>query len=190
MKIKYDRDFMEEIDYLNKGISLSNNLKMGTVIGTGTGVVANLFFTVEPESIEARAFLFSLFGVAAFIIWGITGTPFEFLFYRNQNKYYANERLKELSMDLKRLNVNTNVDLLKKSKLVKTKYKMVMSKHNIPVLKRERDINIIVKNNMGKEFEETLLEEHIVGNFWKDNYELSVKEPDKVVKLVKQKASV
>lgn len=201
MKIKYDRDFMEEIDYANNGVCLKKCLDIGRFTGTGAFIgfpsligITNLSsgttnlseLTQNIPNILILSGLF--FGVPGFML----GTSIEFFaqyHWKNKNKIDSEENLSKLSIALKRLNVNTNVELLKKSKLIRTRYKIKVNDKKIPVLKRERDISIIVKNNMGKEFEETLLEEHIVGNCWKDNYELSVKEPDKALKLVKQKAN-
>lgn len=185
LKIHVNYDLMEEIDIANKGLRLQKIadyiLKLETF---NYGMLTCIDFICLPDHkiMWGPNFIRCLLGFV-----GITATMSVLMKPFQANvKLKANTKLAKLALDLFELNVYTTYEMLKGAEIVKTNYKFKLNDKKIPVLKQNKCIKIPVVNGMGKRFEETLYQEHIVGT---RSYDLSVKKPDEKVQ-VKRKLAV
>lgn len=90
------------------------------------------------------------------------------------------QQLKVLVSSLRKINVNTDYDLLLKSYNYETKYKIEFNESFIPRLKQEKFIMVPV-HELGEEKEVSLVQEHIVGSM---SYSLSYGSPQKALRYV------
>lgn len=184
MKIHLNYDLMNKLATAKRGYDLKQNIKFQVCLQT---VLFCLDAALDIGLTEDHkvAWMTNLFYC---IFFGVLNTHMnnfidkKFEIYKERVEY----KIRKLASDLKILQVNTNVEMLKEAELVQTNYKFKLNNKKIPVLKQDKYIKIPVVNGMGERFEETLYQEHIVGT---KDYDLSVKEPDKKVQ-VKRKLAV
>lgn len=160
MKIKVNYDVMNEIDIVNKGYDLRQNIKVST----------SAFFV---------AFLINSKNFASFAL----GLAYAFLnipilnFLDKQigiKKRLSEETLTEFTGKLKNIHVYTNIDLLQEAELIKTDYKFVRQEDGLFALKEDKYIKVPVEKYFDNQKQKIIHQEHIVG---KKDYDVSVGEP-------------
>lgn len=120
---------------------------------------------------------------------GVLGFQFVWLtaaYFYNQkifgDEYHTNSSndLRKLVSQLDSLNIKTDYDLLLKSELYKTKYKIQLNEKKILELAQQKYILVKTYNYCGDTKDTSILQEHIVGS---KNYVLSIGSPKKKYKL-------
>lgn len=179
LKIHINYDLMEQIDLANRGLRLQKIARFGFIYAIFNFTVISSFILLTlPDSkklwfINLLATSIEFVGMTSF--FAITMNRFKEVVKDN-----ANKKLIKLTSQLSSLDIHTNVEMLKESKLVQTHHEIKLNNKKIPVLKQDKYIKIPVVNGMGKRFEETLYQEHIVGT---RSYDLSIKKPDEKVQV-------
>lgn len=185
MKIKTSYDLLKEIEHSKEGIKGSerfeNALKNSIFsIGNLILLIYNIVDLVRNEEVKSNLiFIATVIGEYS-LGYGIINLISKK--YKYQDMKEAPDELQRLVKQLYNLEVRTDLELLKKSNLNQTNYKIVFTDGNIkvPRLKQYKYINIPLSNG----YEETILQEHVFGD---DDYDLSVKTPVKkqIYKAVK-----
>jgi hypothetical protein len=75
--------------------------------------------------------------------------------------------------------MSTSADLLKKSELIKTEYKLIHEK-SMPIIHQNRYILVPTYNGLGDIKDTSILQEHEIGS---KQYTLSIGSPSKKLKL-------
>ena len=187
MKIKTDYDLLKEIEHSKKGIkaneyfinTLKNNLPLS--IGNLGLLIYSMVDMIRNEEIKNNLIFIAINIGGHSLIYGLCDL------FSKKGKIKvtkeADDELQRLVTQLYNLEVRTDLELLKKSKLNQTSYKIVFTDGNIklPRLKQYKYIDVPLSNG----YEETILQEHVFGD---EDYEISVKSPEKKtsMRLVKQ----
>lgn len=172
MKILVNYDLMDKLNEYERGYDLKKNFKiiLFSEIGAATFGYASTFKGDLKKCIFDMMFYTVLSTTVLTPIWCLVDKVFGI------EKIIAKDSLINLSKDLKSLNINTNLELLKDSEVVKTNYKFKLNENKLPVLKEDKYIRIKTLHPYGKEQEEYLHQEHIIG---RREYEISNEEPPK-----------
>lgn len=177
MKLKVNYDLLNRIEESKKGVSL-NKLYKERLRDTAICIpsLTPLYFLVFDNIGRYLIYLLGFEGIY-FIIDCLIDSMF-----KDYKKKIAKEDLLDLVRDLEKLGVLTNYELLQSSEVIKTDYKVTLSKHKIPVIKEEKYINVNLRNG----YNETIMQEH---NIMSRYYDISVKEIEKKkeFKLVKNR---
>ena len=109
---------------------------------------------------------------------------------RNERDYYAAksiDRLRQLVMLLRELNVNTDYDLLLESELYSKEKELKKGERLLPSLMVKKYISVPSYNDFGEITDTSILQEHIIGT---EKYTLSIGEPKKQYKHVLVKTPI
>ncbi len=187
MKIKTDYDLLKVIEHSEKGIKGSeyfiNALKNNPALSIG-----NLIFlaysiadVVRNEEVRDNLIIIAIYVGGYSLEYGLCDLVSKKRKFQIMKE--STDELQRLVTQLYNLEVRTDLELLKKSKLNQTNYKIVFTDGNIklPRLKQYKYIDVPLSNGYG----ETILQEHVFGD---EDYEISVKSPEKKTsaRLVKQ----
>ncbi len=160
MKIKVNYDVMNEIDIVNKGYDLRQNIKVST----------SAFFVAFL--INSKSFASISMGLAyAFLNIPILNFLDKQLGIK---KRLSEENLTEFTGKLKNIYVYTNTDLLQEAELIKTDYKFIRQENGLFALKEDKYIKVPVEKYFDNQKQKVIHQEHIVG---KKDYDVSVGEP-------------
>lgn len=164
MKIDINYELISKIGEYNTGFNVN---RVGKKFGFLTSIGSIMLITVnmnDPK--EMISDLIYIFSVASMQTFGM-----EFI-SRRMNKLHADEQLRELSMKLNGLGVNTDEGLLAKAEVYDVKYKLEFNNRIFPRLLQNKYIMVPTRN----EGEVSLVQEHVIG---KGGYNISVGEPDR-----------
>lgn len=174
MKIQVNYDLLNCIVESQKGFSLNRTAKY---VGFCTSVSTVLDLVIPKD------FYMFLGNVMLYLILhSILGTGIQ-LSASPIRKIVAETNIKYLLPKLHSININTDKELLSKSYKYHTDYEIITEEKAFPRVKQEKYIMVPVYEN-GEEKEVSVLQEHIIGS---NKYELSIGEPQKVLKLVPKK---
>lgn len=182
MKLCVNYDLLDQIELANHGLKLR---KIAKYSGKVQIVMVSVNTFVELAISHKVLWAYNLLLASIGFIAMTTTLALIMEILKDIVKTKANAKLAKLSLDLTSLNVYTTPELLKDYQLVKTNYKFQVNDKKLPVLKQEKYIKIPTINKMGKQYEETLYQEHVLGS---ENYEISVKEPKKKVQVKRKLA--
>lgn len=182
MKISINYNLMEEIAQANKGFSLSREAKECVL---KSSIVTTLMTLIEIGDPNALLKGLKWFPICFFTYIGINLLTLQ-IFNKATKGYYfewtkdkALNNLRELSVKLKSINVDTDSNLLLETKEYKSKYKIRLNESKIPYILQEK--YILVPSYDYDEIKDTsLLQEHIIGS---KKYVLSKGSPQKKLKL-------
>ena len=169
MKLKINYDLLEKIKIANTGISLKKDAKIILEYST--------IFTALKTPYSSYEELMTNFLVLIgenFLFVGVIHLILSKLIKSN-----AIDELKQLSRDLKKIDISTNHELLLKAYKYKTDYEFIFNEYNIPKLEQKKYIMAPVYIN-GEEKEVSLVQEHTIGT---KKYYLSYGSPKKEFKL-------
>lgn len=187
-KILINKDLLLTLEHAEKGFSLKENAGFVAKISLPPAVFCAGLCAVYGNNIglELNDYLnlFSKYGLMVLADCGVLTLVSSLL--KGYVKEKAEFELLNLTNKLALLNVNTTPDLLKKAKLVDKQYHFEKENNKLR-LKENKYIDIKVCNGVGKEFEETLLQEHYVGS---KQYEISVQSPQKKLEYKLEKHTV
>ena len=172
LKLVINYDLLSKIQQAKKGFVLNKAVKRIGEASLISLTIQNSIFILFSLSKE-QLLHFSLLQIFYQIALGIFG---EFLLVKI-TKEYSIETLKRLSESLKKLDINTNYELLLNSYKYKMEYEF--RKSSFKKLNQKKYIIVPIYIN-GEEKEISLVQEHIIGS---KEYYLSVGEPDKILKL-------
>lgn len=187
MKIKTDYDLLKEIEHSKKGIKGSehfiNALKNNPACSIGGLILLtySIVNVVRNEEVKDKLIIIAI-NIGGYSlgrgIFNLISKKYKVLDIKK-----ATDELQRLVTQLYNLEVRTDLELLKKSKLNQTNYKIVFTDGDIklPKIKQYKYIDVPLSNG----YEETILQEHVFGD---EDYEISVKSPEKKTsaRLVKQ----
>lgn len=179
MKIQINYDLLERIKDSKNGMRLDRYIpkwiSIGSILTIASCVMSN---SVDPASPLAPICIMNseswvTFGI---ILSGAACRDMSpnLVLYNKIEEESLND-LDLLISELNNIEVKTSLDLIKGSKLYKTKYKIKFT-DNKPMLMQEKYITVPLSNG----YEESLLQEHKILS---KNYELSVVSPVKRMKL-------
>lgn len=175
MKIAINYDLLSKVSEANHGFSIQKSTKklLESALLAGTiSSVCGLIYKAPVEEIVKDSLQLTL-------LYAFMHSAAQ-LATKKITKIIAIDTLKELSQQLQDLKVNTDVPLLLQSYKYETKYKLNNQNTIIPKIEQMKYIIVPVYEN-GKTKQISLMQEHFIGD---DEYYLSVKDPDKVLKLV------
>ena len=177
MKIMVNYDLLSKIATSKTGLALDKTVKRAakySLIAQGILLPLDLLANFTQEQFLAQLLRtisveFSAVGISDIICI-------------KRSKELAIRDLKILAYVLKKIDINTNYDLLVESYKYRTDYKVEFNDSKIPKIKQEKYIVVPIYED-GEEKEISVLQEHIIGS---KNYELSIGEPtpQKRLKLV------
>lgn len=166
MKLIINYDLINEINKANTGIDFQRlSTKSGIYLGTITTLNLTTFALgqgVNPIGLTTGIFY------AAFIFGGSE------LALRSINTQQAENRLRNLSSSLTKINIYTDTESIKKARLYKTKYKVVRTDGKT-FLQQNKYIMLPTDGTFNAD-EVSLLQEHNIGA---REYVLSMGEPKK-----------
>lgn len=173
MKIKVNYDLIEKIKEAKTGIRLHRIVKDKLkVVGLTLGITSPFYAFSSLRS--------NLLNILYVFLLNASFGGLEYFFekrFKDSIELNATLELICLANDLSNLDVKTTTELLKDSEVIQTNYKIKFrDSDKLPVLKQEKYIEIPLCNG----YTETLLQEHNIGS---KNYELSVQEPTKKMRL-------
>lgn len=177
MKFVVDYDILRKIDQSKNG-----DFKLPLIsclCGGAIGMLMNVNSWIE-SAIQGKNIVPNvIFSVAVVCITSPFVAKSLQMFNIESVKQKADFKLEDLVNQLYKLDVRTNLELLKNSKLNQTKYKIVYSDGDmkLPKLKQFKAIIIPLTNG----YEETVLQEHLFGD---EDYKISVGKIDKKRKNV------
>ncbi len=99
----------------------------------------------------------------------------------NGHQLNAQRDLTSLIQEFRKLNLNTDYNLLLKTELYKKEYKLKFNESGIPYILEKKFYNIPAYTFNNEVKTRSVLEEHKLGS---KNYDLSIDEPEKKLKLV------
>lgn len=169
MKLKINYDLLEKIKIANTGISLKKDVKgilECSTIFTALKIPYSSYEELMTNFLVRIGANCLFFGIAHAIL-------------AKAIKTNAIDELKQLSRDLKKIDISTNYELLLKAYKYKTDYEFIFNEYNNPKLKQKKYIMAPVYIN-GEEKEVSLVQEHTVGT---KKYYLSYGSPKKEFKL-------
>ena len=170
MIIKMNYDLFQKLEENETGISISRTLSKNFKVSVLTLAVGVGYGANSTDSFLSHWLLgISIAMLGTNIINNLKSA-------RDERKSQAEGDLSLLCINLKGLDVSTDIDLLKESSIYHTHYEIKLNKYKLPVLVQQKFI--MVKTTSDEEI--SLLQEHNMGGF---NWELSKKEPKKVYKL-------
>lgn len=176
MKIQINYDLISKITEANIGFSINKSVKKVLIY---TAISSTIITTLNIENITSLED--TLNNIALFFSWHSISTGITSLFLYKECKSSANKNLKNLSLNLTKLNLNTDENLLLKSYKYNTEYEINYNDSLIPTIEQRKYIMIPTYKN-GEEEEISIVQEHIIGT---NQYDISYGEPKKVLKLSK-----
>lgn len=164
MKLVINYDLMNEIVRANRGFDVKKfSKKMGTFMG---------FVGVTSLTI-ANPLFFAWNAIYGTLLYG--GTE---LIFKNITKQNADMKLNILASSLKKINIYTDIELIKKAYLYKTQFKVI---HDDKAYLQQNKFIMLPTNGSLNADEVSLLQEHIVGS---NEYILSIGSPKKTFKKI------
>lgn len=170
MKLKINYDLLERIQFGNTGFALKK--EMGITVAALPIQIINCIISLSKE--YPISILLPIAIKSQFIAFGVFS-----LMFKNMKKSEAIKSLKELSCELKKININTNSELLLKAYQYKTDYEINYDKPNIPRLEQKKYIMVPTYID-GEEKEVSIVQEHTIGT---KKYYLSHGSPQRAFKL-------
>ena len=174
MKIKVNYELFEKMEEAKKGFSLTKLTKRVCMYSTFSmliGMPLNMALSLPFE----QNFKDLLTYVPIHILFRIPDALVGKMLQR-----LSIYQLTNLVGALRKINVNTDYELLLKSYNYETTYKIELNESFIPRLKQEKFIMVPVYE-LGEEKEVSLVQEHIVGSM---SYSLSYGSPQKALRYV------
>lgn len=178
MKIIINYDLLDKIREAKTGISLNRSTK--TFIITGNfSLLASMFFALILIPKELLIKYIPEISARTLLYHTLIRTTIDLLTIKPY-KIISKEQLRELSYQLRDININTDKDLILDSYKYKTEYKWVKSEKDIDLIQKKYIMVPVIEN--GEEKEVSILQEHAIGS---KTYSLSIGEPtkQKVLKL-------
>ena len=179
MKLVINYDLMKKIKESNNGKNIFYYDKffiIGTLIYSGYKIISNV---LNGQFIQ-DAMEDTVISFAAVNLIGLGFSGIKKGIFNPVVKEASKEDLQKLISDLNKLEVNTSLELFQETKINTIEYEFIYKDDSLlPNLKKNTYIDIPLNNG----YEETILQEHIIGE---DIYEISVRGPvkNKKVKLV------
>ena len=174
MKLMINYDFFNKIRNVREPLSplkIIRNEKKGYIVRYS---LLTIIIWAPAKDITITSILPVLFGIQISL---------EFLFLKLLGDIYVDEAKDDLKMlipQLRDLQINTNYELLLKSELYQTKYKIKFNEKKLPYILQSKYVMIPTYNYNGDEAETSILQEHVVGT---KEYVLSLGSPKKQLKL-------
>lgn len=175
-KIKNDYDLEKMVNVSIHGMDIKKTMKQ-YLFANLIGFSPNLPSYIESYNKDIKEFTFR---ISIFLVYCLSIdlclAYITKLLTKDAKINNANYKLRLFINELHSLEVNTSIELLKESEITKVNYRPLFidseTKKFKPAIKQEKYIKVPLCNG----YEETLLQEHIIG--YKD-YDISVNEPIK-----------
>ena len=179
MKIINYYDLMNEIDIANNGYDLKRiilkSLKLYALMNgcyLGTNLISG-----SDTGMQIVRNLMS--GSGGAIMYGAVLSMKE-KNNKDENEHLALLELERLAFRLAELNVHTTSDLLKKSEVMQTDYKVALDEQHLPIVEQSKYILIPSYDTLGDIKSSSILQEHNIGS---EEYILSKGSPKRVLNL-------
>lgn len=173
LKIEINYDLLYAIAEANTGLSLNKTANKVFTCASISSIIGTSCNMIAAAPLEK-----SLQGIVLYFVWYSILLGSTDLLLARMNKSSAMKHLKLLSYTLKKINVDTNYELLLKAYKYETDYKFSRDESSIPKLEQKKYIMIPVYEN-GDEKEISIVQEHIIGT---KKYIISYGSPKKVLK--------
>ena len=172
MKIMINYDLLDKIRESKTGISLHRSSKVVLITsGIATIITMIILATLIPLK-EVSKHLIQII-VQSLLQQTLIRTSFDLLVSKAY-KIISKDQLRQLSSQLKDININTDKDLILDSYKYKTEYKWAKSDNDIDLIQKKYIMVPVIEN--GEEKEVSILQEHAIGS---KTYSLSIGEPTK-----------
>lgn len=171
MKIRINYDLIQRLEEKELGVSVSKTLSKNFKVG----LLALSFMTLY--NIDSLSFKTIMEGIVGVSIATLAVNFFDNLrLSRKVEMIEAEKDLSLLCINLKGLNISTDLDLLRESNVYHRHYNIRLNKYKLPVLVQQK---FIMVKTIGDGEISVLQEHNIGGNKW----ELSKEEPERQYKL-------
>lgn len=173
MKITVNFDLMDALSEARTGLSLKKTTKKVLTLSLISFSIIQTLDTSIGQDVNI------LNNMACATLPHVGLHPLTDLMLSKPRKMLASMNLSRLLIELSKIDVWTEPKLLLNSYKYKTEYELIKSDSKIPLVQQKKYIMVPSYVN-GEENEVSLLQEHVIGS---NDYELSLGEPKKVLKL-------